>query len=368
MFFDNVTPGWAPESSNWVCGTSNVGTNGITEFIGSTVPTTDSGRDWAAHWISHEIGHNLGLYHAAVGSANLMNPTKRVSEQLTPDQIDSVFQLNFHSDTVGYTPQGGTGFPQPITQPVLGDYNRDGAVNAADYTLWRATLGSTAVAAADGNTNGKIDPGDFSIWQSRFDVNSQFPNLTGDFNRDGRVDVADYMVWRTTLGTSVPVGTGADANMNGLIDSGDYAMWQSNFGANAPSTGVPGDFNRDGVVDAADYTIWRVTSGTPVAIGTGADANRNGWVDPGDYAIWQANIGATHASSAGSAAIDVPEPTTLLLAVVAAAPLATRRCRRRQPRSTRPGDGRAALRRGLRGRSSDEARSQPGGRRRRSTA
>ena len=45
-----------------------------------------------------------------------------------------------------------------------GDYNRDGTVNVADYTVWRDTLGSTTMLQADGNNTGEIDIGDWGVW------------------------------------------------------------------------------------------------------------------------------------------------------------------------------------------------------------
>jgi autotransporter-associated beta strand protein len=51
---------------------------------------------------------------------------------------------------------------------LLGDYNQDGVVDAADYTVWRDTLGSTTDLRADGNDNGVIDQGDFAIWKAHF--------------------------------------------------------------------------------------------------------------------------------------------------------------------------------------------------------
>ncbi len=54
--------------------------------------------------------------------------------------------------------------------------------------------------------------------------------LAGDFNRDGSVDAADYTVWRDQLGATVIPFTGADASGNGVIDAADLLLWRSTFG------------------------------------------------------------------------------------------------------------------------------------------
>ena len=52
---------------------------------------------------------------------------------------------------------------------VLGDYNRNGIVDAADYIVWRKTSGQTGSGlAADGNGNNKIDTGDYDVWRAHF--------------------------------------------------------------------------------------------------------------------------------------------------------------------------------------------------------
>ncbi len=58
----------------------------------------------------------------------------------------------------------------------------------------------------------------------------ELTNVLGDYNRDGVVNAADYVVWRNALGTSVPNGTGADGNNDGTIDILDYNVWKTNFG------------------------------------------------------------------------------------------------------------------------------------------
>jgi T5SS/PEP-CTERM-associated repeat protein len=49
---------------------------------------------------------------------------------------------------------------------IPGDYNEDGAVNAADYTVWRNNLGSVTVLAND-DTPG-VGPDDYTRWKNNF--------------------------------------------------------------------------------------------------------------------------------------------------------------------------------------------------------
>jgi T5SS/PEP-CTERM-associated repeat protein len=69
-------------------------------------------------------------------------------------------------------------------------------------------------------------------------VLSVISTLPGDYNRDGIVDAADYTVWRDTLGQTVAAGTGADSDGNGMIDQADYDNWVLDFGTTVGS--LPG--------------------------------------------------------------------------------------------------------------------------------
>jgi hypothetical protein len=61
--------------------------------------------------------------------------------------------------------------------------------------------------------------------------------LVGDFNRDGTVDALDYTVWRNSFGA---VGnTAADANEDNVVDADDYALWKAHYG-NSESLGAGG--------------------------------------------------------------------------------------------------------------------------------
>lgn len=62
--------------------------------------------------------------------------------------------------------------------------------------------------------------------------------LAGDYNGDGTVDIADYTLWRNTLGAEVAEGTAADGDGNGLVDAADYQLWRDHFGnsSNPPTS------------------------------------------------------------------------------------------------------------------------------------
>jgi len=62
------------------------------------------------------------------------------------------------------------------------------------------------------------------------------PELPGDYDHDGLVDAADYTVWRDRLGqTSVTPYTGPDGDGDGQISAADYTVWKSHFGTAAGS-------------------------------------------------------------------------------------------------------------------------------------
>lgn len=66
--------------------------------------------------------------------------------------------------------------------------------------------------------------------------------IRGDYNRDGRVDAADYTAWRDASTAAVTSGTGADGNVDGTVDATDYAVWTDNFG-NQVLTGFGDEWN-----------------------------------------------------------------------------------------------------------------------------
>jgi len=167
MFFVRIAAGFGFTSENNANGMANIGDNGITQFVGENLLGFQNGRDVIASIVAHEIGHNLGLKHPGSGLPNLMDPSG-TSEQLSSDQIEAIFQTNFRNDSVAFIPSGGTQFPHEFSVTgTTGDYNGDGAVDAADYTLWRDHLGTNTLLPND-VTPGTVDPADYGIWKANF--------------------------------------------------------------------------------------------------------------------------------------------------------------------------------------------------------
>lgn len=59
----------------------------------------------------------------------------------------------------------------------------------------------------------------------------------GDYNDDGSVSAADYTVWRDTFGGAAARGGGADASGSLTVDDADYNIWKTNFNKNTTLSG-----------------------------------------------------------------------------------------------------------------------------------
>jgi autotransporter-associated beta strand protein len=67
--------------------------------------------------------------------------------------------------------------------------------------------------------------------------------VSGDYNSNGVVDAADYTVWRDALGSNVAPGSGADGTgpsgtPDGMVDQLDYQFWKDHFGDSGSGSGA----------------------------------------------------------------------------------------------------------------------------------
>lgn len=221
--------------------------------------------------------------------------TSLVSDQRGADRFVDIPLVG--GTTPGFTVDIGAHECDPDFLP--GDYNADGFVDAADYSVWRDNLGAYVVpfSGADGNGDGVINTADYQIWRSHYGAlpgdscNLDDVPLPGDYNSDGVVNAADYSVWRDNLGASIVL---PNDTTPGTVTSEDYDVWRNNFGATLTlpaNASAPGDYDRDGTVDEADYDVWLAALGSESDLY--ADGNDNGIVDIADLAVWQEYRGVT---------------------------------------------------------------------------
>ena len=83
----------------------------------------------------------------------------RLRFELLPGAVDGIAN-GFLIDDVVFSVAGDLS--------LAGDYNSDGVVNAADYTVWRDNLGPGSGGLGDGDDDGDTDNDDYLIWQQQF--------------------------------------------------------------------------------------------------------------------------------------------------------------------------------------------------------
>lgn len=169
-------------------------------------------------------------------NSDLTSPSARVSasdvdpnfvgEPLTQNSSRNILQL-----AVGATP--GTSGAFQLVIPLADDPE----VDSSWFDLDEGT------AKAFGNSAASAFPGLILLGTINVEVPVFAP---GDYNLDGAVNAIDYSQWRAEFGNIVGIpGDGADGNRNGTVDAADYVIWrdntdpQSGLGGNVSGATVP---------------------------------------------------------------------------------------------------------------------------------
>ncbi len=119
------------------------------------IQTTTSFESWSAPTTLWGIDHPE--FTGGTNAGDIFNYEIGLIE-LAPNDVLATLDL-FNGRQIVFRP----------SQFAAGDFNQDGSVDAADYTIWRDTLGSSNDLRADGNSNSVIDVGDYELWKSDFD-------------------------------------------------------------------------------------------------------------------------------------------------------------------------------------------------------
>ena len=120
------------------------------------------------------------------------------------------------------------------------------------------------------------------------------------------------------LATISNLSPGPDLNLYiKFIGSTDYYGYLNSMEVIATTpAGTVGDYNNNGKVDAADYTVWRDHLGQTFALQNRDPAN-TGAISASDYTSWKNHFGTPGAGGGAGVVGAVPEPSTILLSVMA---------------------------------------------------
>jgi serralysin len=147
------------------------------------------------------------------------------TSQATPQPAPTTFNANNRSDLTLTLFGGANG----TTQLAL----VNNAAAGLDETLNSFTLPSagTYFVRVTGATADSVQ-----LYDLKLSAAAAIAALTGDYNHDGVVDAADYTVWRDELGQTGS-GLAADGNNDNTVNETDYNLWQSDFGHTSPGGG-----------------------------------------------------------------------------------------------------------------------------------
>jgi rhamnogalacturonan endolyase len=126
---------------------------------------------------------------------------------------------------VDFTATARDQFGSPISANI--DFSTtDGVIDQQGHFIALLAPGSATITASSSGISGMAT------------VFVTPPNLIGDYNGDNIVGAADYTVWRNTLGASVLPYIGADGDGSGIVDENDYNTWRDHFGETYPPSAL----------------------------------------------------------------------------------------------------------------------------------
>jgi predicted outer membrane repeat protein len=200
----------------------NAGTGNLLDVAPQVGPLADNGGMTLTHALLP------GSPALDAGDPNAMAGVGDVPEF---DQRGNPFKRVFDGDGAGGARIDIGAFEvQPIPAAFYGDYNQNGIADAADYTVWRDTLGQTGVtpySRADGDGDGMITSGDYQVWKDHFGEVVPLPGAASGAVAAVAVEQPSALVL-SAVGEDESPATGANDN--------------STYGAQQDLSGTPPTF------------------------------------------------------------------------------------------------------------------------------
>jgi hypothetical protein len=144
------------------------------------------------------------------------------------------------------------------------DPNEAGEIKSVREFNYLSGFGVAQNGSGDLLSVSQDDDGELYAMFANGDIKRLAPlPLAGDYNNDGAVDAADYTTWRDALGQAITLPN--ETESFGLVDEDDYDAWKANFGATRGGEGAAGLGRSAGVPEPASLVMLLVCSLGPLA-------------------------------------------------------------------------------------------------------
>jgi len=145
------------EWNDYLSGATFLGPQAMAQYFQrGPVPAIGTGND-AGHWATVNTGSVV--YGGTASQQSLMSPALPAGIRRRLTRLDAAALVDI-------------GWEVDLPQPLPGDYNGNGIVDATDYSIWRNTLGSTTDLRANGDNTGTssgiVDQADYAIWKLNY--------------------------------------------------------------------------------------------------------------------------------------------------------------------------------------------------------
>jgi autotransporter-associated beta strand protein len=177
-----------------------------------------------------------GLFQLEIGGAN----PGTGFDQLVVGNIASIaggLQVQF---TSGFSPALYQSFQIITARNLSGSFSMYQLPVLANNYSWRVLYSTTDITLT------VRPPGQSNV-----------VNPVGDFNLDGIVDAADYTVWRDSIGSTTNFS--ADANGDQLVNLLDYNLWKAHFGEHYNAGLGNGSLDTVGVPEPSTFIFVAIT-------------------------------------------------------------------------------------------------------------
>ena len=180
--FTTSSPELVGLSTNTIATTASYATGAAMDFLFDDLELSYGAIDYAAIFVRNDGAGNFEVVGVPVMIVNYVE-TPPESGTWLPDvdygdpNADWVYSAsNFRTDNylnsfnAPYGDVSFVAFFNEVATPFFGDFNNDGVVDAADYTVWRNHLGEDDESNINNNGDGMggVDPADYLVWKQHY--------------------------------------------------------------------------------------------------------------------------------------------------------------------------------------------------------